>query len=133
MIFLSHLINQLLDKGSSKLMVTGQKRVMVKSGVPRGSVLRLLLFLIYINDLFENLICISKTYAGVSKLFYCVMNRGDINGDSLQSNIGNLVDWCSILCIQLNFKNCCGMHYGAKNPKLEYSIKKNDPHIITAM
>ena len=99
---------------------------MVKSGVP-------LLFLICINDLPDKLSCNSKMYADESKLFG-IMDRGKVNVDILQCNIDNLVGSCLKWSLKLNFKKCCGMHYGAKNPNFEHSmnIEGIDPHILTS-
>ena len=95
---------------------------MVTSGAPQGSVLDPLLFLIYINDLPENLSCNSKMYADDSKLFG-IMDQDQLNGANLQFNIDNLVRWCSNWSLDLKFKKCGVMHYRAENPIFNYSLK----------
>ena len=66
----------------------------VTSGVPKGSVLGPLLFLLYINDLPECLSCRSRIYADDSKLFG-LYKKGETCKDFLQFNIDELVEWSS--------------------------------------
>ena len=55
----------------------------VKSGVPQGSVLGLLFFLIYINDLPDNLESRSKIFADDTSLFYKVFDK-HVSGATLK-------------------------------------------------
>ena len=68
-----------------------------------------------------------------SKLFG-IMDRSELNEYILQRYIDNLVRWCSNWSLEFNFKKCCVMHYGAKNPNFEYSDNKDgtDTHILKA-
>ena len=77
--------------------------------------------------------CNSKIYADDSKLFG-VMERNEENGNSLQTNIDNLVNWCSNWSLDLNFKKCCVIHYGSRNREFEYSMKINETerHLLEA-
>ena len=101
----------------------------VISGVPQGSVLGPLLFLLYINDLPECLSCPSRIYADDSKLFG-LYKKGETCKDFLQLNIDELVDWSSKWQIDLNFEKCSVMHLGSKNPEFEYTmITENNERI----
>ena len=52
----------------------------VNAGVPQGSVLGPLLFLIYVNDIAENLLCLVRLFADDSSLFFSATNLRDIEG-----------------------------------------------------
>lgn len=79
----------------------------VGSGVPQGSVLGPLLFLIYINDLPTN-ICSSVSLFADD----CVIYR-EINSDSdislLQSDINSVSEWCDLWNMKLNINKCKSM------------------------
>ena len=50
----------------------------VKSGVPQGSVLWPLLFILYINDLSDNVTCGIKLFANDTKIYSTKGHRSDI-------------------------------------------------------
>ena len=66
----------------------------VKAGVPQGSVLGLLLFLVYNNDIAKSLLGLTRLFADDSSLFYSVVtikdNEGIINHD-----LRMLVSWAA--------------------------------------
>jgi len=63
----------------------------VTSGVPRGSVLGPVLFLIFINDLESTLLNSVLKFADDTKLFGKVNN--DIDRSSFQKDLHRLIDW----------------------------------------
>ena len=63
----------------------------VWSGVPQGSVLAPILFLVYINDLNDQLSINVLKFADDTKLFRVVDNH--INGQTLQKDIDLLGEW----------------------------------------
>ena len=64
---------------------------MVTSGVPQGSVLGPVLFLIFINDLDSHLVTSLLKFADDSKLFSKVNNDSD--RDVIQQDLHSLVEW----------------------------------------
>ena len=65
----------------------------VTSGIPQGSVLGLLLFLIYINDLDINIVSEMSKFADDTKLCHRARNPDDIM--ELQEDINKLVEWAN--------------------------------------
>ena len=76
----------------------------VLSGVPQGSVLGLLLFLIYINDLDDNITSNVLKFADDTKVFRRVNNDGD--KQHLQNDLDRLVKWSEKWQLLFNFGKC---------------------------
>ena len=80
------LLKDFLSLRRQRLVVNGQHStwVNIEAGVPQGSVLRPLFFLIYINDLSDNLNSNPKLFADDTSLFSFVQNINsttDLNSD----------------------------------------------------
>ena len=90
----------------------------VISGIPQGSVLGPLLFVIFINDLpYEAKYNVCKLFADDCKIY------GGVNTTSqnkLQLDLNNLERWSNQW--QLPFTKCKVMHFGYKNPKQVYHL-----------
>ena len=82
----------------------------VYSGLPQGSVLGPLLFILYINDLPDNLTHKFKLYADDGKLI--IELGADRDDDDMQSNINKIVKWCKTWSMELTPEKCKGMHLG---------------------
>ena len=81
------------------------------SGVPQGSVIGPLLFVLFINDLPEILMNISKLYADDTK----IMNEESTL--SLQSDLDLAFKWTQDWLVKFNIAKCMVMHYGHNNKK----------------
>ena len=85
--------------------------ISVTSGVPQGSHLGPLLFLIFINDLptvIEN--CSILLYADDVKIYHA----SNENDNILQNNLNNIANWCSYNCLYLNLAKCKHMIFARK-------------------
>ena len=92
----------------------------VNSGVPQGSVLGPLLFLIYINDIDEWLNCKLLKFADDTKLFTSVASKQDI--ERLQQDLVNICRWSKEWLMLFNKDKCKVMHIGLNNPQIEYTM-----------
>ena len=87
-----------VENSSSKLLP-------VTSGVPQGSILGPLLFLLYINDLPSvTSLCTTALFADDSKCFTEIRSFDDCT--SLQNDLNRLVDWSSTWKMDFNASKC---------------------------
>ena len=68
------LINDYLSNRKKRVALNGKSSewATISTGVPQGSVLGPLFFLVYINDLVDNINCDIKMFADDKSLFSCV-------------------------------------------------------------
>ena len=94
----------------------------VESGVPQGSVLGPLLFLVYIDDLEEGIEGKFSKFADDSKLGRVVDTEDDCR--SMQRDLDRIFNWSVKWQMELNLDKCVVMHLGLKNRKYQYTIKE---------
>ena len=92
----------------------------VISGVPQGSVLGPLLFLIYINDIDESVCCKLLKFADDTKLFAVVATQADI--ERLQHDLFSICNWSNEWLMLFNTDKCKVMHLGLKNCRADYTM-----------
>jgi len=94
----------------------------VLSGVPQGSVLGPLLFLIFINDLdtAAEAVEIVRKFADDTKVAQPIRSEEDHR--KLQSALTGMADWADTWGMSFNVQKCKIMHVGHSNPRLAYSM-----------
>ena len=92
----------------------------VLGGVPQGSVLGPLLFLIYINDLEDDISSKVLKFADDTKVSRKVTN--DTNKQSLQDNLDKFVKWSEKWQMLFNFGKYKCIHIGHGNTDEEYKM-----------
>jgi hypothetical protein len=126
---ISWLFNYL--NGRQQRVVIGKSESMwcdVLSGVPQGSVLGPILFLIHINDLADHMRNPIKLFADDSKVLCALIN--DQSYQHLQIDINSIVTWTKKWNMLLNCGKCKIMHFGKKNPNHSYTIEDYNSGII---
>lgn len=94
----------------------------VLSGVPQGSVLGPLLFLIFINDLDEatEILSVARKFADDTKLGQRAGT--EMERQQLQRAIDDLCSWADRWGMQFNVDKCKVMHIGRGNIRQEYKM-----------
>ncbi len=101
----------------------------VASGVPQGSVLGPVLFLVYINDIDLGLISKLSKFADDSKLCKNICTEND--REELQNDLDRLSEWSEQWQMKFNVDKCSVIHLGHKNK--QYSYKLGDSELKTSV
>ena len=106
-----HGINGQLLKWISNYLGNRQQRVILQSasssikpvtaGVPQGSVLGPLLFLIYVNDISDSLLSLTRLFADDSSLYYSASSLTDIEG-IINHDLHVLSKWAETWLVDFN-------------------------------
>ena len=94
----------------------------VKSGIPQGSVLGPILFVIFINDMPEAVKSMCLLFADDAKLFRNVNLREDTNTEILQHDVDSLTTWSGKWQLPFNIGKCKVLHLGRTNPCNRYKM-----------
>ena len=115
-------IKNFLTNRNQKVVINGTSSEieLVKSGIPQGSVLGPTLFIIFINDLPDEIKTYIKIFADDTKIFNAIKTSQDSN--ILQEDIDNLALWTIKWQLPLNMDKSKVIHYGRNNTEKDYHI-----------
>ena len=94
----------------------------ITSGIPQGSVLGPILFVLNINDLPENIVSNVYMFADDTKVFNTITSPHDQH--TLQNDLDYLTSWSSKCLLRFHPDKCNVMHVGEKIPQeYAYNLK----------
>ena len=105
-------IMNFLTEREQEVMVKGRKssKFLLISGVPQGSVLGPLLFLIFIGEIYEGVSAIILVYVDDSKVHQVVQNEDDV--EKLQASLDQIYHWEKANNMKFNGGKFLVMRYG---------------------
>ena len=113
-------IESFLGKRRQKVRIEGScsKWADVRSGIPQGSVLGPILFVLFINDMPQVVSNMCNLFADDAKL------SGNVSKSTtcLQDDLDNLCKWSSDWQLPFNIKKCKCLHIGNRNPGISYHM-----------
>jgi len=103
---LSWISSYLVDRRKYvKLFNISLSKFKVSSGVPQGGHLSPLIFNIFVNSIFSNVLSVRLLlFADDGKLFSRISSSADC--DVLQSTFNDFIYWCQAIGLTLNFDKC---------------------------
>lgn len=115
-------IENWLFKRKQRVVINGKSSnwTDVTSGVPQGSVLGPILFLVYVNDIDEGLSCIISKFADDTKIANTVLSNEQ--AEEMQINLNTLSNWAKTWQMSFNTDKCKVLHVGYRNEKKKYSL-----------
>ena len=87
----------------------------VKSGIPQGSFLGPILFVVFITDMPNNVLSTCNMFADDAKA-YREVNKAEVHV-ALQLDLDRLNEWSKRWKFPFNETKCKCMHFGSRNPK----------------
>ena len=89
-----NLLKDFLKYRKQRVLLNGQNSSWkeITSGVPQGSILGPLLFLIYINDFLDGLLSNFKLFANDTSLF-SVVHDVTLSSSELNSDLAKIIEW----------------------------------------
>lgn len=120
---LSLLKNYLTNRTQSVVMnAVTSSSIPVTSGVPQGSILGPLFFVLFVNDIPNQIKSKCLLYADDLKIYKPVNSERDC--EDLQIDITNIVNWCNTWKLELNVSKCFSITFTNKRSNfLQYDYK----------
>ena len=120
------LLTDFLSNRKQRIVLDGQHSSWadIKAGVPQGSILGPLLFLMYINDLTKNLHSNPKIFANDISLFSTVTDE-DLSNSHLNNDLSKINDWAYKWKMSFNSNSIKPAHEIVLSRKKKCSLPSN--------
>ena len=124
-----------LSHRMQRVVLNGQTSdwALIKSGVPQGSVLGPLLFLIYINDLPDDLSCNVKLFADDTSIFSSVIDS-NVSHAEVNNDLNKIQNWAFQWKMQFNpdpKKSAIEVSFSRKINRYNHPpVTFNDSHVV---
>ena len=92
----------------------------VESGIPQGTILGPILFILYINDLPNKIKSYMKIFADDTKLYSKVDTIREV--EEIKNDLEHIEQWSRDWLIKPNPSKCSVMHIGKNNPSVDYKL-----------
>ena len=102
----------------------------VLSGVPQGSILGPLLFIIFINDIDDGIVHRLLKFADDTKIYGSVATEEEV--EKLQHDLNLLYEWSSEWNMLFNLSKCKVLHLGYNNKQTEYYMNGHKLEAVTS-
>jgi hypothetical protein len=113
--FLSDRTHQVVVQGATS------SPARVKSGIPQGSVMGPLLFVIYINDLPDKIKTNVKLFADDTKIYNSIGKPKDC--ESLQDDLSYLEEWSNLWLLKFHPDKCSVLKVGKNTTQHDYKLE----------
>ena len=122
-------IKAFLTGRSQTVVLEGESssEIPVNSGVPQGSVLGPLLFLLYINDLPENIHSQVRLFADDTAIYITINNHSD--SDTLQQDLDTLQTWERLWDMDFNPSKCQVLHISKSRHPAQHIYMLHDRYL----
>ena len=125
-------LKNVLKQRQQRVFINGNlsKWTDVLSGIPQGSILRPILFLLYINDLPGVMGSVCKLFGDDCKLYR--NKASEVDRKELQEDIEILCKWSKDWLFGLNIKKCKVVSFGNVQFDYEYGMTdtQNNLHVL---
>ena len=123
-------IRSFLEHRQQRLVINGQYSTWsnVTSGIPQGSVLGPLVFVIYINDLPDTVLSQVFLFADDTKMYRQIQDASDRH--TFQEDISKLQEWADKWLLRFHPDKCKLMTIGRDTPTEHYTMYSEDKGLI---
>ena len=124
-------IRSFLEHRQQRVVINGQYSTWsnVTSGIPQGSVLGHLLFVIYINDLPDTVLSQVFLFADDTKMYHPIQDASDRH--TFQEDIPKLQEWADKWLLRFHPDKCELMTIGSDTPTEHYTMYSEDKGLIS--